>query len=377
MPVTEPDVTTAPKPNHIPDLTIVVPCFNERENVRPLVDLLDKALAGLAWEVVFVDDDSPDGTAKEVRAVGRERFNVRVVHRIGRRGLAGACIEGILSSVAPVVAVMDADLQHDETKLADMFALFAADPALDLVIGSRNVEDGSVGTGLSAFRKWGSDLATSMARRALKITATDPMSGFFMVRRESFNTVVLSLQQQGFKILADMLSASKGSWKMREVGYTFRERQHGESKMDSAVTVEFLSLLAVRMTGGLVSIRFILFMLVGLSGLVVHLGVLRGMLGLVPDQFALAQTVAVIVAMTSNFVANNMLTYKDRALKGRAFFRGLLSFYGVCSVGAVANIGVATAVFAVLPYWAFAGFCGAFIGALWNFVASALVTWKS
>jgi len=364
-------------PDIIPDLTVVVPTYNERANVRPLVALLDTALKGRHWEVIFVDDDSPDGTAKEVRAVGRERADVRVVHRIGRRGLAGACIEGILSSVAPIVAVMDGDLQHDAAKLPEMLALLRADPTLDLVIGSRNVEGGSSGNGLSAMRQWGSDVATKLARRMLKIKASDPMSGFFMLRRESFNSVVLGLQQQGFKILADMLSASKGTWNVREVGYTFRERQFGDSKMDSAVTLEFLSLLLVRATGGRVSIRFILFMMVGVSGVAVNLVVLRAMLGLVPDYFSVAQGVAVIVAMTSNFVLNNMLTYKDRTLKGMAFLRGLLSFYGVCSVGAVANIGVATAVYAVLPYWALAGICGAFVGALWNFVASSMVTWKA
>lgn len=369
---------TKDQPDYIvPELSVVIPTFNEKDNVRPLVDLLSAALKDHRWEAIFVDDDSPDGTAAEVRALGRELPNVRVIHRIGRRGLAGACIEGILSSVAPVAAVIDADLQHDETRLPVMLEAMLEDTTLDLVIGSRNVEDGSAGTGLSAVRKWGSDLATSMARKALRISASDPMSGFFMVRRESFNSVVLDLQSQGFKILADMLSASRGRWNIKEVGYTFRERQHGLSKMDSAVTLEFLSLLAVRMTGGIVSIRFILFMGVGLTGLVVHLLVLRGMLGLLGGEFAISQTVAVIVAMTSNFILNNTLTYKDRTLRGRAFVRGLLSFYAVCSVGAVANIGVATAVYAVFPFWALAGFCGAFIGALWNFVASSLVTWKS
>ena len=372
-------MTKDSKQSHIPELTIVVPTFNERENIRPLVALLENALGNTAWEIVFVDDDSPDGTAKEVRSLGREKPNVRVLQRIGRRGLAGACIEGILSSVAPIVAVIDADLQHDETRLPVMLAEFHSDSALDLVIGSRNVEDGSAGTGLSAFRKWGSDLATGMARRALKITATDPMSGFFMVRRESFNTVVLGLQQQGFKILADMLSASKGTWKIKEVGYTFRERQFGESKMDSAVTIEFLSLLAVRMTGGLVSIRFILFMLVGLSGLAVDLLVLKGMLATFVSTFWVAKTISVVAAMTSNFVLNNSLTYRDRSLRGWAFFRGLLSFYVVCAVGAIANVSVASAVFGVLnnQYVLLAGFTGALVGALWNFVASSLVTWKS
>ncbi len=355
----------------------MVPTFNERENIRPLVELLEKALVGHRWEVIFVDDDSPDGTAREVRMLARSKPNVRVIQRIGRRGLAGACIEGILSSVSPLIAVMDGDLQHDETILPRMLGMLQADPALDLVIASRNVEGGSSGSGLTRLRKWGSDTATAISRKLLRITASDPMSGFFMVRRESFNSVVLGLQQRGFKILADMLSASRGRWKVAEIPYTFRARQFGESKMDSAVALEFLGLLLVRMTGGLVSIRFIMFMLVGLSGLVVNLVVLRLALGVMPDHFAISQTIAVVVAMTSNFILNNALTYKDRTLRGWQFLRGLFSFYGVCSVGAIANVGVATAIYAVVPWWALAGFAGALVGALWNFVASALVTWKS
>ena len=163
-------------------LTIVVPTYNEKLNVRPLVSLLDKALVDINWEVVFVDDDSPDGTADEVRELARTRLDVRVIHRIGRRGLSGACIEGILSSAAPYVAVMDGDLQHDETVLISMIASFNADPELNLVIGSRNVEGGSSGNGLSGIRSFGSNMATVMARKLLKIRVQDPMSGFFMIK---------------------------------------------------------------------------------------------------------------------------------------------------------------------------------------------------
>lgn len=360
-----------------PRLTVVVPTYNERDNVRPMVGLLDKALKGIDWEVVFVDDDSPDGTAEEVRAVSQERAGVRVLHRIGRRGLAGACIEGMLSSAAPLVAVIDADLQHDETKLAEMYRLFDGDAALDLVIGSRNTEGGSAGTGLSAVRKWGSDVATSLAQRFLKITATDPMSGFFMLRRTSFNEIVVGLQTQGFKILADMLAAARGRWKVAEVPYTFRERQHGESKMDSAVTLEFLGLIASRMTGGFLPIRFILFIGVGLTGVLVQLGMVELLLGLTALSFGYAQTVGVITAMTTNFFMNNALTYHDRALKGRDLIRGLASFYIVCGVGAVANVGVAQSIYAVLAVSSVASFAGAFVGALWNFMVSALVTWRA
>jgi dolichol-phosphate mannosyltransferase len=363
--------------NAAPDLTIVVPTFNERDNIRPMVALLNAALPGLNWEVVFVDDNSPDGTAREVRALAREDARVRVLHRIGRRGLAGACIEGMLSSIAPVVAVIDADLQHDETKLAPMYEALQQDPELQLAIGSRNVGDGSSGTGLSTLRKKGSDLANGLMRRGLKITATDPMSGFFMIRRTAFNEVVLDLQKQGFKILADMLSASNRRWKILELPYTFRQRSAGESKMDSAVTLEFLALFLARLTGGMVSIRLILFLMVGFTGVFVQLASVAAVMGLSGMSFVAAQAVGVVVAMTSNFFLNNMLTYRDRALRGWRVLRGLLSFYAVCAIGAVANIGVAETVYQIVPGWAVASLAGAVVGSLWNFVASALVTWRT
>ena len=363
-----------PSPRVVPDLSVVVPTFNERANIRPLVAHLAAALEGIAWEMIFVDDDSPDGTAAEVRDVAREDPRVRLHHRIGRRGLSGACIEGILSSIAPLVAVMDADLQHDEALLPRMVQAMADDPGLDLVIGSRHVEGGTVGGGLSGVRKWGSDRAGALARRALRITATDPMSGFFMVRRTAFNTVVLDLQTQGFKILADMLSASAGRWRVQELPYTFRPRVAGESKLDGAVTLEFLGLLVARLTGGLLPIRFVLFLMVGMTGVVVQLATVRLALG---DGFGVAQALGVFAAMTTNFLLNNNLTWRDRRLKGRAFLRGLVSFYAVCSLGAVANVGVADWVFALVPNWVLASLAGAGIGALWNFWASLMVTWRA
>jgi len=360
----------------IPQLSIVVPTFNERENIRPLLALLQKTLTDTDWEVVFVDDDSPDGTAEEVRAVARKVGNVRVIHRIGRRGLSGACIEGILSSIAPLVAVMDCDLQHDEAALIPMLEAFQANADLDLAIGSRNVEGGSSGDGLSGIRKWGSDLATELTSKMLKISASDPMSGFFMVRRSSFHTIVTDLQTEGFKILADMLSASKGTWAVAEIPFTFRARQHGESKMGSAIALEFFGLLLARLTGGLVSIRLVLFLLVGFSGVIVQILVLRLLLLGATDSFVVAQSFGVLVAMTTNFIFNNALTYKDRMLTGLDFVQGLLSFYVVCSIGAIANVGVASAFYESIPQVELASFVGAAIGATWNFVASSAFTWR-
>ena len=357
-------------------LTIVVPTYNEKLNVRPLVSLLDKALVDINWEVVFVDDDSPDGTADEVRELARTRLDVRVIHRIGRRGLSGAPPEGILSSAAPYVAVMDGDLQHDETVLISMIASFNADPELNLVIGSRNVEGGSSGNGLSGIRSFGSDMATVMARKLLKIRVQDPMSGFFMIKLESFREVVGELQRQGFKILTDLLSASRGSWKIKEIPFVFKERQYGQSKMDSAVTLEYFGLILARLTGGAISIRFVLFLFVGLTGILVQLLMVGFFLKVMFLSFFYSQILAVILAMTSNFFLNNILTYRDQSLSGKYILFGLLSFYFVCSLGAVANVAVANLVYNFVPLWILASFFGSVISSIWNFMSSKWLTWR-
>ena len=357
-------------------LTIVVPTYNEKLNVRPLVSLLDKALVDINWEVVFVDDDSPDGTADEVRELARTRLDIRVIHRIGRRGLSGACIEGILSSAAPYVAVMDGDLQHDETVLISMIASFNADPELNLVIGSRNVEGGSSGNGLSGIRSFGSDMATVMARKLLKIRVQDTMSGFFMIKLESFRDVVGELQRQGFKILTDLLSASRGSWKIKEIPFVFKKRQYGQSKMDSAVTLEYFGLILARLTGGAISIRFVLFLFVGLTGILVQLLMVGIFLNVMFLSFFYSQILAVILAMTSNFFLNNILTYRDQSLSGKYILFGLLSFYFVCSLGAVANVAVANLVYNFVPLWILASFFGSVISSLWNFMSSKWLTWR-
>ncbi|MDC0040059.1 glycosyltransferase family 2 protein [Paracoccaceae bacterium] len=357
-------------------VTIVVPTYNERLNIRPLVSLLENALTGINWEVVFVDDDSPDGTADEVRELAKSISNIRVIHRVGRRGLSGACIEGILSSAGPYVAVMDGDLQHDEKILPLMLDAFVSDLDLDLVIGSRNVHGGSSGNGLSRIRSWGSDFATWLARRLLKINVKDPMSGFFMIKLDSFREVVNELQSQGFKILTDVLSASRGGWKVKEIPFIFKERQNGESKMDGAVTLEYFGLILARLTGGTISIRFVLFLLVGLTGVLVQLLMVGVFLNLLKFSFFYSQIFAVIVAMTSNFFLNNMLTYRDQALSGKRIFLGLLSFYFVCSIGAIANVAVANLVYSFVSLWILASFLGSVMSSLWNFMSSKWLTWR-
>ena len=355
------------------ELTIVVPTFQERDNIVPLVARLDAALAGSAWEVVFVDDDSPDGTADAVRAIARSDRRVRVIQRLGRRGLSGACVEGILSSSATYVAVMDADLQHDESILPEMLRRLRSGP-LDLVVGSRYVAGAST-AGWDRRRLLLSQVGIRSAHMLLRIgDLHDSMSGFFMLRREAVDPCLRRLSQQGFKLLLDIMASAPRPLRFVEIPYRFAPRQHGQSKLGGAVAWEFGVLLLDKFAGRFVPARFLLFCLIGASGVLVHLGVLAVLRLVLP--FTGAQAGAVLVAMSSNYALNNAITYRDQRLRGKDFWRGLLSFYLICAVGALANVGIARLIYARAETWWLAGLAGALVGAVWNYAATRVYTWR-
>jgi dolichol-phosphate mannosyltransferase len=356
----------------MPEVTVVVPAFRERENIPPLLAALEKALDGVDWEAVVVVDDAFDGSEDWVRSRAQQDPRVRLLHRIGRRGLASACIEGMLASSAPYLAVIDADLQHDETLLTGLLAAAKAQGA-DLVVASRYMEGASTG-GLAAERVRISRLASSLSRVLAK-GLSDPMSGFFLVRRGFLERVVRRLYGRGFKILLDLIAAARGEVRIVELPYTMRSRQHGESKLGARVIAEFFMLIAYHLTGRLLPARFFLFAAVGVTGLGVHLGVLSAVFNASGGSFLLAQSLATWAAMTSNFFLNNVFTYADQALRGRRLWRGLLSFYAACGIGALINLALAEWLYLqAAPYWA-AGAAGAAVAAIWNFFTTASVTW--
>ena len=363
-----------PQATGAPRLSVIVPTFNERDNVTTLLQRLGVALAGVPWEVVFVDDNSPDGTWEVVRGLARQDCRVRCIRRIGRRGLSGACIEGILASSAPCAAVIDADLQHDETQLPKMLALLQAGEA-DLVVGSRYVEGGSADS-FNKQRAGASALATEVAKRVLRVKIADPMSGFFMIRRDRFEQLAPQLSTQGFKILLDIVATARRDLRVKEIPYSFGARLHGESKLDSMVALDFVGLVLAKLTRDVVSLRFLLFAMVGSIGLFVHFVVLYTALEAFDLPFPQAQASAALCAMTSNFILNNFLTYRDQRLKGFAILRGLLLFYLVCSVGLLANVGVAFSVYDQEPIWWLAGAAGALMGVVWNYAMSGLFVWR-
>jgi dolichol-phosphate mannosyltransferase len=366
---------TTPLTSPGPEIAVVIPTYKERDNIRHVVDQIDDALKGVRWEVVFVDDNSPDGTAEVVRSIAAKDGRVRCIRRLGRRGLAGACIEGMLATTSDFLAVMDADLQHDALLLPRMAELLRQQKA-DIVVGSRYLSAGNAGA-LGSMRSAASRLSTMLARRLLRVKITDPMSGFFMIRRELFESLAPALSTQGFKVLLDILATGRDAVRVVELPYNFGRRYSGKSKLDARIVLDYLGLLFSKASGDLASPRFFPFAVVGAVGVLVHLGTLKVGLAILGESFSQAQILATFVAMTSNFLLNNQLTYHDQRLVRSQIIWGLLGFYAVCSFGGLVNYGVAVTTYAHVPIWWLAGAVGALAGAVWNFAMSSRLVWRS
>jgi len=356
------------------DLAVVLPTYKEQENIGEVIAKLAGALKGLNWELIFVDDDSPDGTAEIVRAYARCDRRIRLLHRVGRRGLSSACIEGIMATTANYVAVMDADMQHDETLLPKMLTLMRQD-SLDVVVGTRNSLDGSMGQ-FSPSRVLLSKVGKNISHSICRCKLSDPMSGFFLVNQAFFLKIVHRLQGNGFKILVDMLASSMQPVRIGEIGYCFRNRKHGESKLDVNTAVEYVFLVVNKLMGGIVPSRFAIFALVGSTGVAMHLACLALFFFGLHMHFFAAQATASFVAMTENFFLNNLITYRDRSLRGVNLLSGVVSFWLACSFGAWANVVFARALFQSGWSWYFAGLSGIILSSVWNYSISNLFTWQ-
>ena len=356
-----------------PELSIIVPTFNEHDNIQELLRRVRACLPHVAWEVVFVDDDSPDGTAELARQLATEDSRIRCIQRIGRRGLSSACIEGMLSSSAPYLAVIDADLQHDERLLPRMLEALQTGET-DIVIGSRYAAGGDIGE-WDARRARLSRLATRISRALVPAQLTDPMSGFFMMRREVFTQAQRRLSSLGFKILTDLFASSPGQLRFRELSYTFGARHAGVSKFDSASAWDYAMLVLDKLVGRWVPVRFLAFSIVGSVGVVVHFAVLWLLFTGLKNTFLVSQAMAITCAMTFNFSVNNLLTYRDRRLHGWRWVRGWLTFMLACSLGALMNLGLASSLYRADHAWPLAALGGILVGAVWNYVATTFITW--
>ncbi len=356
------------------ELSIVVPTLNEVGNIELLCNKISNALKEINWEIIFVDDNSADGTKELLNQISSQYPHIRAIHRTNRTGLSSACIEGMLASKAPIIAVMDADLQHDETLLPIMFAEFSK-KTLDIAVASRFAAGAELGD-FSAKRELLSNIGNLLSRLVLKVRLTDPLSGFFMLRKEVLHELSHRLYGKGFKILLDIFASSKKPLNFIEVPLRFNTRHSGESKLDTTTALEFIGLLCHKLFGKIIPVRFILFSLVGLTGIGVHLLVLTLLHIAINTQFIWSQTIATYIAMTSNYFINNSFTYRDKKLHGKKLFFGLLSFYLVCSLGAFLNVAFASLLYEKNIHWAIAGTAGALIGAVLNYALSSIFTWR-
>jgi dolichol-phosphate mannosyltransferase len=363
-----------PIPTRSLQLAVIIPTFNEAENVEPLLQRLALALQDVAWEAIFVDDGSTDSTPAILTAIAASDPRVRLIRRFGRRGLSTAVVEGMLASAAPVFAVIDADLQHDESILPKLLSAIT-DGGADLAVGTRYGQGGSTGN-WQQTRLQMSRTATKVAAALLRVRLSDPMSGFFAIRREAFMASLPNLSSLGYKILLDIVASSPKPLSIHEEAYQFRARVAGESKLDAAIAFEYALLLADKTIGRFVPLRLMMFLGVGTLGLAVNLALLALLVTVCALPFWAAQTIAVSGAMTFNFLLNNIFTYRDRRLKGLALLRGLFAFYLACSLGGAANVEVGSRLLDAGGEWWMAGIVGAVVGSLWNYVASSVLTWK-
>ena len=357
-----------------PELSVIVPTFNERGNVAELVDRISNCLSGSNWELVFVDDDSPDGTADLVRQLAARDSRIRCVQRIGRRGLSSACVEGMLASSAQYLAVIDGDLQHDERLLPNMLAELKQGDT-EIVVGTRYALGGGTGEWAAARRRL-SRFGTRLSRMLVPETLSDPMSGFFMLRRSVFEGALRRLSNIGTKILMDLFASSPKKLQFKELPYTFRPRHSGESKLDSLTAWEYAMLVLDKMFGHIVPVRFVAFCIVGALGVGVHFSILSTLLHFGQTRFLAAQATATICTMTFNFAVNNVLTYRDKRLRGLRWLRGWLSFNIACSLGACMNVGLATYVNDISGVWYLAALAGIAVGAIWNYAVTKRLTWS-
>ncbi len=356
------------------DYAVIVPTLNEKDNVILTVERLERVLSGMNWEVVFVDDDSTDGTWQELLKLAAKKPHVRLIRRVNRRGLSSACVEGMLATAAPYLAVMDADLQHDAAILPQMFAALVNDEAT-VAVGSRYCDDGGVGEWDKTRAKM-SQMATVLASKLLLTPCSDPMSGFFALKRSLIDEIAPDISLSGFKILFDILTTKDIPLKVKEIPYTFCTRIHGTTKLSVSTLIDFAWLLLKKISFRLPITNFFMFCLVGLTGVAVHFCVLYTMYKLFQYPFFLSQCTATFFAMTSNYFINNRLTFFSNQLRGKAFIKGYFLFCLACTFGAIVNIAISELLFGLSLSWFFAAGAGIVAGSVVNYIISKTMVWK-
>tara|TARA_B100000900_G_scaffold259673_1_gene221322 strand:- start:121 stop:1212 length:1092 start_codon:yes stop_codon:yes gene_type:complete len=360
-------------------ISIVIPTFNEVNNIIPLLKNLIHILKDFHYEIIVVDDDSPDGTSEEVNKYKKFNNNIKLITRIGRSGLASAIKEGLLFAEGSYLLVLDGDGQHDASCILNMINLIVSSKA-DLIIGSRFLNTSRL-EGLSNKRSLGSKIANKLARFSLPknyVLITDYLSGCFCLNRKTTKLLIKKIEINGFKFLYELLSLSNGKLLIKEIPLLFKERTFGDSKLDLAIIWDFIISIFHNLTFRIMPRRAISFGLVGMSGVFVQLFMTSLLTTIFKIDFYNALPFAVICAATSNFIINNQVTFRSNRLKNLSLLVGLLKFLLVASLPVIANVGITSAFYKYISADTFiAQIAGIAIVYAWNYLASSSFVWNN
>jgi len=348
-------------------LSIILPTYNERENIGVLLERIDRALraAGIPYEVVIVDDNSPDGTAGFAEELSKT-YPIRVVRRPGKLGLSSAVLDGFKVSRGRFIAVMDADLQHPPEVLPKMIEKLV-NHECDVVVASRYTEGGSVGNWsfLRRLVSWGAILVARVLLPKVR-EVRDPMSGYFMFRREVVEDSISEMNPRGFKILLEVLVKGKVG-KVCEVPYTFGRRYLGKSKLGPSEILNYLMHVLD------LSPEYVRFTIVGAIGTVVNLGVLALLRYLLGIPHAIASAIAIEASIINNFILNDAWTFRRR---GGTWWHKILKFHASSAAAVLVQWGVSNMVYyIVLSSSITAQLIGVLAGFILNYITSKKFVW--
>jgi len=355
-----------------PEVSVIVPTYNERENLPLLVRRLGKSLKGVKYELIIVDDNSPDGTGKLADELAKKSTNIKALHRRGKKGLASAVVYGLEHARAPTICVMDADLQHPPEKIPELLAEIHG--GADIAIASRYVRRGGVKR-LGKLRRFISRGAEFLSRLTVPQVQglTDPLSGFFVFRREVVGGA--KLNPVGFKILLEILV--KGTWKkVAEVPYVFGKRVHGKSSLGFREHFNYLRHLLRLMRAGGEASRFLKFCLVGASGVVVNLGLLWILTEVAGLFYLVSAAFSIEASILSNFALNELWTFRDRVRSTKGILKRAVKFNLICVGGLVIYLAILGAMTELLGlYYMISALFGIAAATLWNYAMNAMWTW--
>jgi dolichol-phosphate mannosyltransferase len=354
-------------------LSLIIPTYKEHDNISPLVQQIDRALPNYDYEVIFVDDNSQDGTAELIAELS-PRYPVRLIVRKDKKGLASAVVDGLKHVSSELIGVMDADLQHPPELIPCLLKEIQSNA--DIVIASRYVKGGGC-QGWGLVRRIISKGAIFLAHLFLPSTRkiSDPVSGFFLFKKQVVANA--DLQPVGYKILLEILAVGQFQ-KIAEVPYTFRVRHRGKSKLNARQQIDYLKHIyrLMRRRGELT--RFVKFCLVGASGVLVNMGLLWLLTEFAGLFYLVSAAISIESSIISNFMLNDVFTFPDRRARGvKNLLRRLLKFNIVSLAGLGINMAVLWLLTDILGvYYLLSNLCGIALATLWNYIVNFWWTWK-